>query len=476
MAVVVAVVHLVLAAVRRAWPDEALMLAIGRYHLDFGAVDQPPLTPLLARIADTVAPGSQIVLAVPAVLATAAAVVLTALTARELGGDERSQTLAALGQGTGIAAAQFGHWLTPYTLEPALWTAVFWLLLRGIRRDDGRALVAAGAVLGVAAQTRLFALLLGAVLLGAVAVLGPRKLLRRPPLWAGAVLALLIAAPTLLWQATHGWPQLAMTPVVAEENDEIYGSVLVSAAHGLAVTGPLLLGLAVCGLVALVRDPRLRDVRFVGAACVLLYLAMVLSGGRHYYPLALYPVLAAIGAVGLQHRREAGRPRRRAWPVVVVSGLLACVGALSSVYLAEPQFEEMLVSATADAYRALPAEQRDRTVLAADPYVYGAYLDAAPPGLGLPPAFGPNRAYGWFPEPPEDRDAMLLVGEPDRVRPWFGSARLVGGTYADTPLGTYGGLVGEVPTIWLLEDRKAPWPEIRDATRDLQLPPVPLRS
>ncbi|WP_243794604.1 glycosyltransferase family 39 protein [Saccharopolyspora gloriosae] len=181
----VTVAHLVLAAVPRRWFDEDLMLAIGRHHLDWGAVDQPPLTPLLAALADAIAPGSPFVLAVPAVLATAAAVVLTALMARELGGDSRAQTLAALGQGTCVAAAQFGHWLTPYTLEPALWAVIFWLLLRWIRVRDDRLLLVLGAVVGVTAQTRFQVLALALAVLVSAALLGPRELLRRPALWAG---------------------------------------------------------------------------------------------------------------------------------------------------------------------------------------------------------------------------------------------------------------------------------------------------
>jgi hypothetical protein len=38
--------------------DEVHMLAIGRHHLDWGSVDQPPLTPLLALLADTIGRGS----------------------------------------------------------------------------------------------------------------------------------------------------------------------------------------------------------------------------------------------------------------------------------------------------------------------------------------------------------------------------------------------------------------------------------
>lgn len=463
---VVAAAHLVLAAAGRSWLDEELMLAIGRHHLDLGAVDQPPLTPLLARLADTLAPGSQLVLAGPAVLATAAAVVLTALVARELGGDARAQTLAALGQATSIAAAQFGHWLTPYTLEPALWTALLWLLVRRQRTGEDRLLLAAGVVAGVAAQTRFQVFALGAVLVVAVLLVGPRDLLRRRATWAGAGIAVLIAAPALAWQAANGWPQLGMAAAVARENAAIYGHPVVVAAHGLAVTGPLTLGLAVCGLRALLRDPAWRPLRFLAVAYLLLFVAVLVSSGRHYYLAPLYPVLGAVGAVALQRRRELGGPRR-AWPVVTAGAVLAAAGAASSVLLASPAFAAPLASSTASTWAALPDDRRERTALVAVPYVHAALLDAAPRDLGLPAVHGTNRAYGWFPPPPEAKEAMLLVGDPGRFRPYFASARPLQTVTAPTPLGTYGGLVDESTTIWLLEGRNAAWSRVWSELRDL---------
>ena len=74
----------------------------------------------------------------------------------------------------------------------------------------------------MAAQTKFQVLLLAAVMLASVAVLGPRALLRRPQLWAGAGIAAAIAAPTLIWQALHGWPQLRMGPIVASEAASLY--------------------------------------------------------------------------------------------------------------------------------------------------------------------------------------------------------------------------------------------------------------
>jgi hypothetical protein len=44
------------------WFDEVYMLAIGRYLLDWGSADQPPLAPALTALTDAVAPGSLIAL------------------------------------------------------------------------------------------------------------------------------------------------------------------------------------------------------------------------------------------------------------------------------------------------------------------------------------------------------------------------------------------------------------------------------
>jgi hypothetical protein len=90
IAAVTAVLHCIASAFGDGyWFDEVYMLAIGRYHLDWGSADQPPLAPALAALMDTVAPGSLIALRVPVVLATAGGVVVAGLIACELGCDRR---------------------------------------------------------------------------------------------------------------------------------------------------------------------------------------------------------------------------------------------------------------------------------------------------------------------------------------------------------------------------------------------------
>jgi hypothetical protein len=87
----VAVLHCVTTLFGRGyWFDEVYVLATGRSHLDWGSADQPPLTPVLAAVTDAIAPGSIFVLRLPAVAATAGAVGVAALIARELGCDRRA--------------------------------------------------------------------------------------------------------------------------------------------------------------------------------------------------------------------------------------------------------------------------------------------------------------------------------------------------------------------------------------------------
>jgi 4-amino-4-deoxy-L-arabinose transferase-like glycosyltransferase len=137
-------------------------------------------------------------------LATAGAVVLAGLIARELGCDGRAQVFIAATQATGLRTTLAGHWLTPYAVEPMQWMLLVWLLIRWQRVRDDRLLLVLGVVIGIAAMAKFQVMLLCLVLLVAVAICGPRDLLRRPLLWAGAALAALIATPTLIWQHLHG--------------------------------------------------------------------------------------------------------------------------------------------------------------------------------------------------------------------------------------------------------------------------------
>jgi 4-amino-4-deoxy-L-arabinose transferase-like glycosyltransferase len=441
------------------WIDEVYMLAIGRSHLDWGSADQPPLTPLLAALMDWIFPGSTPALRVPAVLATAAAVVVAALIAREIGGDRRAQILTAGAQATGLWASNAGHWLTPYTLEPVQWLLLCWLLVRWQRLRDDRLLLAVGLVAGIAAETKFQVLLLCAVLLLSVLVFGPRELLRRPMLWASAGIGVVLALPTLLWQAAYDWPQLRMAPVVASEVEALYGG-----RRGLAVELVLFAGvagtvLAVYGLWRLLRADELRAYRYLGVTFLVLYVVFIAMVGRPYYLVGSYGVLAAAGALGLQRRREAGGTRWRwvAWPGYAVSAAVAA-GVLVTMSLTTPQATAgaAIARATAGAYHALPAGQREHTAILGQSYIQAAYLDGYAQRYHLPRAYSSHRGYGYFPPPPDtDTDTLYVGSDPGELRRYVtGIRKVVDG--------------GKRSNVWLCTGLREPWsvlwPRLRHLT------------
>ncbi|TCP52068.1 dolichyl-phosphate-mannose-protein mannosyltransferase [Tamaricihabitans halophyticus] len=452
--------HLVISIGKEYWLDEAYMLALGRFHLDWGFADQPPVVPLLAAAMDAVAPDSLFVLRLPAVLATVAAVPVAALIARELGADRRAQVFTALAQACALWITLSGHWLTPYTLEPLQWLLLVWLLVRWIRLRDDRQLLILGVTIGIAAQTKFQVLLLCAVLLVSVLLFGPRELLRRPKFWVGVGIALLIALPTLVWQAIHGWPQLRMSEVVAAEADVLSGGRSGVAFQLFGYAGIAGLVLLLYGLWLLFTDQRLRAYRFLGVTFVVLYVIFVVGAGRPYYLGGLYAVGFAVGALGLQWRREAGRARLRwlAWPAFGLS-VAAAIGmlVLSTVFTSSPGMPvgERIAANTSTVYAELPARQRERTALLGESYVVASYLDAYASRYELPGSYSAHRGYGFFGPPPERVDAVVYVGDrPDRLRRYFGDVRA-----ATDP--------GQDPKVWLATDRTVSWARIWPELREL---------
>ena len=458
IAAVVAVLHCAAASLGGGyWFDEVYMLAIGRNHLDWGSADQPPVTPLLAALMDAIAPGSMIALRIPAAIATAGAVVVAGLIARELGGDRRAQGFTAVAQATALWSTLAGHWLTPYALEPVQWLLLIWLLVRWLRVRQDRLLVAFGAVAGIAALTKFQVLLLCVMLLVAVAAVGPRQLLRRPLLWLGVAIAVLLAAPTMVWQFANGWPQVRMASVVAGEAEALYGGRPGIAVQLIAYAGVAGVMLVLYGLYRVFRDPALRDYRFLGLAFVLLYVFFVATAGRPYYLAGLYAPLAAVGAVALQRRREsgAGRGRWLFWPTVAMSVALAIGMLVLSVALARDDVGQRIAQRTADAYHALPDAQRKRTVVIGQSYIVAAYIDGYSDRYTLPKAFSVNRSYGYFPPPPEDSAAALYVGsDADDMRPFFTDIRKLDD-------------VGEDMSVYLLTGQQRSWDQIWSQARNL---------
>ncbi|NUR88233.1 MAG: hypothetical protein HOY71_29445, partial [Nonomuraea sp.] len=178
-------------------------------HPAWGYVDQPPLTPMLAKAALGLFGDTLTALRVFPAVAVAVLVVLVSLVARELGGGRAAQVMAAAGTATGAYTLIAAHTLLTVSFDLPLWTAAILFALKALRGRP-RWWLAAGAVTGAATYNKHLIALLALSLLAGLLVAGPRRALADRWLWAGMLLAAVLAAPNLVYQATHDWPQLSM--------------------------------------------------------------------------------------------------------------------------------------------------------------------------------------------------------------------------------------------------------------------------
>ncbi|MFE0023101.1 ArnT family glycosyltransferase [Amycolatopsis sp. NPDC059021] len=450
--------------------DELYFLAAGR-HLAWGYVDQPPLLPLLARAMDTIGPGSPFVLRIPAILAMLAGVVLTALIAREFGGRGKAQTIAAA---TFAVATQFvatGHYLATSTIDPFLWALLLWVLVRWIRTRRDGLLVWAGVITAAALYTKF--LIGGFWIVAGIAILvcGPRELLRRPALWLGALIAVLALVPTLIWQATHGWPQLGMGAAISHEVEHTWGGRLVFLPSLLIVAGiPVGVALLCYGVWRLLRSAELRPYRFLGWTTLGLAVVFFAVNGRNYYVAGMFAPCWAAAAVELERGRAARWWRWVAtWPVYLVAALVVVPLSLPvwpQAWLTEhpglpkPVFATQeigwpeVAKSVAGTYAALPEPERSRTAVLAESYWGASALDRFGRDLGLPEPASPDRGYTTLVVPPEGATDVLFVGEDPRLLlGHFAHLRPIGKVHTGLPVAN---AVDGQP-VWLATGRNEPW-------------------
>src|SRR5204863_674712 len=109
--------------------DELYYIACGR-HLDFGYVDQPPLSILLLRLSQLFLGDSLFVIRVLPALAGAAIVALTGIIAREIGGRAWAITLACTATLSALFYLAVGNFFSMNAFEPLFWVGAVYLLVR----------------------------------------------------------------------------------------------------------------------------------------------------------------------------------------------------------------------------------------------------------------------------------------------------------------------------------------------------------
>lgn len=381
-----------------------------------GYVDQPPLTPAIARLTLHLA-DAEWALRIPATMASALSVVVLAMITWRLGGGRNAQLLAAWGYATAMMPLMLGHVLFTSTIDLLLIMLVVYALLVAVQGHQ-RWWVAVGLIVGVTTYNRwLVVIVVGGLVLGLV-LLGPRQSFRTPWPYVGGVVAVTVGLPNLLYQAQNGWPQLAMGSALGANNAGSVRSGFVL--MFIVLLGPPLVAVWGTGVVWLLR----RNVGgwlVVGFAVLLVF--TFVGGTQPHYPLHLLSVMYAAGCVPVATWVSGKAFRQRLLiGVVAINAAVSIVLALPVVPLhvvgrtpvvdAGPMVADQIgwaqyTAQIARIYDDLPAP---RPPILASNYGETGALARYGPALGLPAPYSAHNALYDERRLPDDTSSVLLIG------------------------------------------------------------------
>ena len=244
--------------------DELYFLEAGR-HLSFGYVDQPPLMPLLDKATTGLFGLHPAAIRIIPALAGGAVVLIAARFAALFGAGRLGQVLAAIA--TACAPVLLGamHLGNTTPVELLAWAVVLLCAATAILEGRPRWWIGAGVAAGLGLEDNYLLVTLALALAVGIAASPHRGVLRTRWPWLGAAIAAVLWAPNLVWQATHSWPQLAMSSALHQQNSspaDYAGGVPAQ----LVYFGILAAPLVVAGFVRLWRAPQLR---FLAITCSL---------------------------------------------------------------------------------------------------------------------------------------------------------------------------------------------------------------
>jgi 4-amino-4-deoxy-L-arabinose transferase-like glycosyltransferase len=288
------VVHVATGA-RYGFDRDELMLLEDARHLAWGYVPYPPMTAFFGRLALELFGTSMVGFRFFAAVAQAAALVLTGLMAKEMGGGRWAQVVAAF---AGVPFCLGAGALMQYiSFDYVCWVFVAYCVVRLLTGGAGWWVgIGAGIGFGMMAKYTMAFLAVGVV--AGVLVTDVRRYLKSKWLWIGAGLAVLIGSPNLIWQIRRNFVSMEFLRFL-HERDVGTGVTDWFLAGQLELT-LLAFPLAAAGLWFCFfssEGKRYNTLGWMYAVPLMLFLVM---RGRDYYLAPAYPMLYAAGAAWLE--------------------------------------------------------------------------------------------------------------------------------------------------------------------------------
>jgi hypothetical protein len=406
--------------------DELYYLACAD-HLGWGYVDHPPLSIAVLGLFRAVLGESIFAIRLPAVLASFATVIVAGLIARELGGKRFAQLLTATSVAIAPIFLSLATFYSMNALDHLFWAVLLLILVRIINRNEPAAWLWFGLVAGLGLMNKISVGVLGVGVVIGLLLTPHRNHLKKPWIYAGGALALLLFVPHLLWQAVHGWPTLEFM-----HNARAYKMAamppLAFAGAQILYLHPLNLPLWVAGAAYLMFAPRMAPYRILAWTFLAVVILLLVQQAKPYYAAPAFLAVLPAGAVAFDRVAMWAGPPSARWLKGAAVALLVVGGAVTlplaipllpperyAAYaqrlgISPPQEEkreveglpqhladrfgwETLVEAVADVYAGLSEHERAHTVIVGSNYGDAGAIDFFGKRYGLPRAVSTHNSY-----------------------------------------------------------------------------------
>ncbi len=461
--------------------DELQFLSDAR-HMDWGFVAYPPFTALVERIAMALFGLNMVGLRLFSVLAQAAAIIVTGLMARELGGRRLAQFTAAVAVALSPLPLFEGTEFQYTSFDYLWWVVIAYFTICLFKSENPRWWLAIGVAIGLGLETKYAIVFFVAGILVGVVLTPARRYLISPWFWAGVAVALLAFLPNFIWLVRHDFISYQfLQHIHARDVGEGRAAGFWRDQFRICsnyAAAPLW----ITGLIGFARSRRYRMLAIMAIVPAVLFWV---GKGRGYYAAGVYPALVAMGAVMAADAIES-MPRWSRWTVktawfatlAVVSALVCVIilpiassGPLRTFALnnngdlrEEIGWDE-LVRTVAQIRDSLPTDQRASLGITTGNYgEYGA-IDILGRAYGLPEPIGTTNSEWLRGYPADPPTTIIALGiRPDQANQIFTNCRIV--AHNGNSEGIHNEELDDHPWIFLCGPPRKPWSQVWKEHKD----------
>jgi uncharacterized membrane protein len=265
------------------------------FHPAAGYISVPPFSSWMASLIYLFGGGLFWIRLFPALFG-AATIVFAWLTVEELGGKLPAKILTSIFMIFSIFT-RMNVLFQPNSFDILAWTIVFYFLIKYVNTKQSKWLLLLSVIAALGMYNKYNILFLITGLFAGLLLTEQRSIFTKKAFYFAVVLGMLLFLPNLIWQIKNHFP-------VIHHMDALNKSQLVNINRIDLLIDQLKFGLVgiltLAAFAAFLIHKPFKPYRFIGWTYVAVMTLYVLSRGKSYYTIGLYPVLFAFGSVYLE--------------------------------------------------------------------------------------------------------------------------------------------------------------------------------